>query len=177
MELIYDSSVRRNGVDELCWKHSLWGVFNVRSYYKALQHPITCPFPWKPLWKPKVPTKVSFFIWTVALGKILTVDNLRRRKLVAVDWCCMCKRSGETVDRLLLHCPVAQELWNMVCSLFGVYWIMPCGVVDLLASWSGRNYRFNTKLLWSMIPHCLMWLIWRRGIHVLLKGMKGQFMS
>jgi len=40
----------------------------------TLQPPITCPFPWKPLWKSKVPIKVSFFIWAVALGKILTAD-------------------------------------------------------------------------------------------------------
>ena len=38
---------------------------------------------------------------------------------------------------------------------------MPCGVVDLIASWSGRSCRLNTKLLWSMIPHFLMWVIWR----------------
>ena len=108
----------------------------------------------------KCAEKVSFFIWTVALGKFLTIDNLRRRKVVIVDWCCMCKRNVETIDHLLLHCPVAQELWNMVCSLFGVYWVMPCGFVDLLASWLGKLNRYKTKLLWSMIPHFLMWIIW-----------------
>ena len=35
------------------------------------------------------------------------------------------------------------------------------GVVDLIASWSGRSCRLDTKLLWSMIPHFLMWVIWR----------------
>ena len=44
----------------------------------------------------KVPTKFSFFIWIAALRKIFTLDNLRRWKLVVVDWCCMCKRNGET---------------------------------------------------------------------------------
>ena len=39
-------------------------------------------------------------------------------------------------------------------------------VVDLIASWSGRSCRLKTKLLWSMIPHCLMWAIWReRNTH------------
>ena len=43
---------------------------------------------------------------------------------------------------------------------------MPCVVVDLIASWSGRSCRLKTKLLWSMIPHCLMWVIWReRNTH------------
>ena len=35
------------------------------------------------------------------------------------------------------------------------------GVVDLIASWLGRSCRLDTKLLWSMIPHFLMWVIWR----------------
>ena len=29
------------------------------------------------IWKPKVPPRVAFFIWTVALERILTADNLR----------------------------------------------------------------------------------------------------
>ena len=33
-------------------------------------------FPWKSLWKPKVSTKVSFFLWTAALGNIVITDNL-----------------------------------------------------------------------------------------------------
>ena len=58
------------------------------------------------------------------LGKILTVDNLRRQQVVVVHWCCMCMLNGETIDHLLIHYPMARELWNMVCSLFGVHWVM-----------------------------------------------------
>ena len=39
--------------------------------------------------------------------------------MVAVDWRCMRKQNGETIDHLLIHGPIAQELWNMMCSLFG----------------------------------------------------------
>jgi len=30
---------------------------------------------------------VAFFVWTAALGKILTHDNLRRCGIVVVEWC------------------------------------------------------------------------------------------
>ena len=36
-----------------------------------------------------------------------------------------------------------------------------CGVVELLASWSGKFNRNRSTVIWSMIPHCLMWGIWR----------------
>jgi hypothetical protein len=63
---------------------------------------------------------VAFFVWLVALGKILTHDNLRKRNVVVIDWCCMCKKSGETIDHLLLHCEVARDLWSYIFTLFGV---------------------------------------------------------
>ena len=45
----------------------------------------------------------------------------------------MCKCYEESVNHLLLHCPVAIELWAMVLGLFGVYWVMPKIVVDLFS--------------------------------------------
>jgi hypothetical protein len=109
----------------------------VRSYYRALAPCGAVTFPWKSIWKPKVLPRVAFFMWT-ALGKILTADNLRRRGIILVSWYCMCKADGETVDNLLLHCPVATVHWDSVFSLFGVLWVMPKGVSDLLACWQGR---------------------------------------
>ena len=55
-------------------------------------------------------------------GRILTNDNLWKRQLFVIDWCCMCKRD-------------ARELWSTVFSLFGVAWVMPSGVMELLAYW------------------------------------------
>ena len=33
-------------------------------------------FPWKSVWQTKVPLRAAFFAWSVALEKILTMDNL-----------------------------------------------------------------------------------------------------
>ena len=41
----------------------------------------------------------------------------------------MCKRNGELVDHLFLHCPFAMDLWSMVLGLFGVTWVMPHAVL------------------------------------------------
>jgi len=48
--------------------------------------------------------KVAFFVWSAALGKIPTIDNLRKRRVIVVDRSCMCKRNRESVNPLLLHC-------------------------------------------------------------------------
>ena len=49
----------------------------------------------------------------------------------------MRKRDEELVDHLLLHCPIASELWGFVFALIGVKWEMPRKVVNLLACWQG----------------------------------------
>jgi hypothetical protein len=72
-------------------------------------------------------------VWTASLGKILTLDNLRKRGLTVVDWCCMCKKSGESINHLLLHCEVARTLWSVLFTLFDVLWVMNGRVLDLLA--------------------------------------------
>ena len=104
------------------------GKFEVKSYYKVLTQVDHPPFPWKSIWKVRVPTRIAFFTWIAALGKILTIDNLRKRKVLFLDWCCMCKSNGELVYHLLLHCPITRDLWDMVFSLFGVCWVMPRGL-------------------------------------------------
>ena len=73
----------------------------------------------------------------------------------------MCKCNCESVDHLFLHCPVALELWNMVFGLFGVYQVMPLSVVGLFACWQGRFGHHRNGDIWMVVPHCLLWCIWK----------------
>ena len=91
------------------------------SSYQALLGVCNQSFPWRSIWKPKVPSNVAFYFWTIALGTILTNDNLRLKKVWILDWCYMCKRNGESVDLLLLHCLITFEMRSMVFTLFGIY--------------------------------------------------------
>ena len=97
LDLIYSISLNESGVDQLCWQRNRKKGFTVRIYYHCLTTPATMQFPWKGIWKPKVPPRVAFFVWTAVLGKILTNDNLRKRRVVLVNWCCLCKIDGESI--------------------------------------------------------------------------------
>jgi hypothetical protein len=63
---------------------------------------------------------VVFFVWTIALGKILMHDNLQKRNVMVIEWCCMCKKSGESIEHLLLHCEVARDLFSYILIIFGL---------------------------------------------------------
>ena len=107
----------------------------------------------------KVPPRVAFFSRLTSLGKILTTNNLHKRHIIVLDWCYMCKRCGESVDHLLLHCPIAFEMWSLLC-LFGLQWVMPLKVIKLFESWQGKFKRHRNIDFWRLMQHCLMWCIW-----------------
>jgi hypothetical protein len=46
----------------------------------------------------------------------------------------MCKKSKESIDNLFLHCEVARNLWSSLLNLFGVDWVMPRRVRELVRS-------------------------------------------
>jgi hypothetical protein len=123
---------------------------------KVLSSPIQSSFPWKSIWKVKVLPRMAFFVWTATLRKILTLDNLRKRNIIVMEWCYMCKISGESIDHLFLHYMVAIELWRTIMQMFGVEWVMPRSVKDMLGSWWGQKGNRTLIPIWRMAPLCLM---------------------
>ena len=101
------------------------------------------------------------FCLDCSFGNILTIDNFWKRKILILNWCCMCRRNGELVDHLLIHCPFAFDLWSMVFTLFGIHWVMPKTVVELVACRQGKFGRHRNSAIWMVVPYCLMWCIWR----------------
>jgi hypothetical protein len=51
---------------------------------------------------------VNFFVWTAARGKILSLDDLRKRGIIVINWCCMCNEKRELIDHLFLHSTIAR---------------------------------------------------------------------
>jgi hypothetical protein len=159
--MLYTLKVSSEGEDKLCWMPTRKKFFEVKSYYKVLSSPIQSSFPWKSIWKANVSPRVAFFVWTASLGKTLTLDNLRKRNIFVIEWCFMCKTSGESIDHLFLHCMVATELWRTILQLFGVEWVMPGSVKDMLGSWRSQKGNRTLIPIWRMAPLCLMWCVWR----------------
>jgi hypothetical protein len=94
----------QRGEDQICWILSKKKLFEVKSYYHVLFTPVRSPFHWKSIWKVKISSRGVFFVWTMALEKILTLNNLRKmniyfflisktncdkRKMNVVEWCCV----------------------------------------------------------------------------------------
>jgi hypothetical protein len=105
--VIHSHTPRGEEADKLCSRLNWKGAFDSRSFYHALHAPVAVAFLWKIIWGVKSPRRVAFFMWTVAWGRILTCDNLRKRGFVLARWGYMCKNDDELVDHLFIHCCAA----------------------------------------------------------------------
>ena len=76
----------------MLWTLASSHSFDVKNYYKLLQVGETCPFLWKSIWKVKALPCIPFFIWMVSLGRILTVDKLRRCGFILLIGIALAKR-------------------------------------------------------------------------------------
>ena len=94
-------------------------------------------------------------MWTATHGQILTLDNLMLYDRTLANHCC----NEESVDHLLISCPIAHSLWMYMLQLFGIDWVVPSSVIDLFFCWYQWLGKHNSNI-WNMVPGCLMWNIW-----------------
>ncbi|XP_059295547.1 uncharacterized protein LOC132048880 [Lycium ferocissimum] len=159
------ANVEKYKTNDTCADTLLWGrnnSFTVKDCYHHIccQNQIIELWPWKLIWKTKMPTKIICFCWIAAHEACLTIDNLNKKGLELEDKCCMCQNSPETINHPLLHCAVAKDLRNMFCCIFGLEWIMPQNVKEAYASWNSWRVDKSIKKVWVMIPGVIFWGLW-----------------
>ena len=152
---------RGGGCDKLRWDLNGSGKFETRFFYHKIRNAAPSTFHLKGIWKVKVPKRVVFFIWTATHGQILILDNLMFRGRPLANRCCFCCCNAESVDHLLLFCPIALSLWMYMFRLFGINWVMPGSVMDLLFCWY-HWFGKHSSNIWDLVPGCVMWTIWTK---------------
>lgn len=74
------------------------------------------------MWQSQAPSRAAFFAWLVALGNILTLDNLKKQHVIVMG-------------HLLFHCDETSAILSALFSRFVLSWVMHKCVVDLYACW------------------------------------------
>lgn len=103
-------------------------------------------WPWKHIWRSKLPTKVICFSWIALRNATLTQDNLCRRSIQLVNRCYMCCSNTESVNYLSLHCSVASDIWNMFLAVYAI----PMDIREAFEGWcSWKIWEIHKKNLAS----------------------------
>jgi hypothetical protein len=95
------------------------GVYSSQTLYGVVNFRGVTPNFLPAVWKLNVPPRIQFFLWLVSQNKILTRDNLGKRRNVDDPTCLFCKEP-ESVDHLLFGCVVASRTWELVSQVVGV---------------------------------------------------------
>ena len=56
-----------------------------------------------------------------------------------INRCSLCKDNKELVDHILIHCGKTRELWTLLLSYFGLVWVFPTLVRNLLLEWKVKG--------------------------------------
>ena len=98
LQTLHDQNLRPTGEDKLLLKDVKEKGFSVKTMYKGFDISPSFDFPFHLIWNPVVYPKIGVFAWEVAWGKVLTLDQLKRRGMTFVNRCFMCEEDKETID-------------------------------------------------------------------------------
>lgn len=132
--------VKPDQEDRQIWLDDPDGLYRVKFGIPFFGNPLDRQVPWKAVWLPPVPPKVQFFMWVATLGKISTIDLLRRKGFILTNFCCLCKEEGESVSHIMIHCPFSWDVWGWLLRDFGMRWVPPRDLSSLLAVWKGNTF-------------------------------------
>ena len=118
LQILYRRKIMSYQEDQLLLKVAK-DVFSARLMYKKLVHSLPIAFPSRSIWNPIVPPKIGFFAWETSWGKVLTLDQLKRRGVTLANRCFLCEEEEESIEHLLIHCPRAKMLWELFLAIVG----------------------------------------------------------
>lgn len=131
--------VSQSKPDNLIWNACNSKSYSVSSMYNLSLVPTSHvdlrerkTFQW--IWKNVAPYRVQCFVWMVKLGKLKTGEFLLRIGVLHQNHalCKFCGEVIETLDHSLLLCPIVWNLWVEILVWWGIEWVTPCSMDNLL---------------------------------------------
>ena len=71
----------------------------------------------------------------------------------------MCNVEEEIGDHLLLHCPKASTLWQLIYARLYIQWVMHSLVSGVFLSWNGVPINKKMKKAWKICSSLHFWSI------------------
>ncbi|XP_028071421.1 uncharacterized protein LOC114273801 [Camellia sinensis] len=158
--------------DALVWKASSNGLFNTAAVYNKLTSGQVLPAT-ELIWKNVSPPKVKFFCWLVWKGRIKSRAYLQSLGLMDQNTrsdCVFCNEELESLNHVMLLCPVVWQVWSNLLKWWGMQWVSPQSVVGLLDWWRGIKWRKVEGIIWKVIPLATLWSVWKMRNECVFNG-------
>ncbi|RVX02351.1 hypothetical protein CK203_028334 [Vitis vinifera] len=67
----------------------------------------------------------------------------------------LCKDSEESANHILIHCDKPRKLWTQLLTIFGLVWVFPASMRNLLLEWKVKGLGKKRRAVWRLAPICL----------------------
>lgn len=125
------------------------------------------------LWVKSAPPKMQFFCWLALRGRVKTSYFLKRIGVLAVTVSSsfvFCNVVEETLDHVLLFCPLIWECWFIMVKWWDLVWAIPSSVQGLLHWWSRDKFKSKESRIRQVIPSVVFWYVWKLRNDCKFKG-------
>ena len=129
-------------------------MYSVKSLYKQINFGGIISAVDDKLWKVLCPQKIHVFLWRGVYNKILTRDNLAKRRQVDDKTCLFCNEN-ETVQHLLFDCIVAKIVWEVVSVCFECPFFT--SFCDVIALWQ----KCKKEPMLNLVVAASLWSLWK----------------
>jgi hypothetical protein len=102
--------------DQMIWQFSSTGRYSVQTLYAVVNDRGVRQIFTPVVWKIKVPPRIHIFLWLFARNKLLTRDNLAKRRKLDDQSCLFCS-DNESVHHLFFYCCVARQMWYNIAEI------------------------------------------------------------
>jgi hypothetical protein len=114
--------------DELVWQFHSSGVYSLQSMYVVLNYSGVTPVFTFAVWNLRVLPRIHFFLWLMSKNKILTRDNLEKRRRVEDLTCLFCAERiySSSAIRLCggsvgMDCPCCKSLIVIIMLIMNLW--------------------------------------------------------
>eukprot|EP00253_Pinus_taeda_P027174 PITA_27174 len=168
--------LKEAGKDKLRWGYEEKGIFTAKEAYKIiLKDRLTKDKVWEKIWDPPIWPKISTFLWLLAHNRILSWDNLRKRKFSGPSICLNCRMEEESTVHLMLLCPLGRRLWEKVSFRSRKDGRVQGDIINTLRNWPQKPYQSEIlNTLWQIAPGIVMWNIWKERNRRIFKDQEMQ---
>jgi hypothetical protein len=140
--------------DEMIWQFTSSRVYSSQSLYKIINFRGIKTVHVSAVWKIKIPPRVHFFLWLLINNRVLTRDNLAKRRKVE-DESCLFYAKKETVHHVFFECAIAKQCWAFVSDIVGFQ--VGDNMLEIGKCWLSDK-KFSTL---NMITSAVLWSIWK----------------
>ena len=149
--------------DHIVWNYTSSGRYEVQSLYAVISFRGVAPIYVSSVWKLRIPPRVQFFLWLVSNNRVLTRDNLAKRREVSDPTCLLCNEM-ESVTHLFFECCVAKLVWSSISDLLGVN--LGESFESVAHLWLANKRHELTNVFSSSV----IWSIWKLRNEICFQG-------